>query len=148
MSKLTEHELFDKAEKLTSWDGLVYWDGAPDDLYCYTTGGDGYFESSDELLQAIVACNEDLKATPVDAIEIPDYVWCCQKYGIREFCTEDLLCDYFEDLYEDAWDYVPADAISKLDAALQEFYESTRHIVGYRPDYKKALILKQYKEDA
>jgi len=146
MPKLTEQELFDKAEKLTSWDGLVYWEGAPDDLYCYTTGGDGYFESGGELLAAIAACNKYLEDKPVDAIESPDYIWCCRKYGVSEFCAKELLSDSFEDLYEDAWDDVPAEAIAKLDAALQEFYESTRHIVGYSPDYKRALILKQDEE--
>lgn len=141
-----EKGFFRDAEKLSEWDGWVYWDRPTSNLEDYSDEGcrDGYWHSVDDLLQAIQAHNGACEETDTeeDCIDIPAYVWCCCECRLGHSDVSDLFAERLEEsTYEDAWDSVPETAIAALQTALAAFYAETDKVVAYRPNYKKALIL-------
>ncbi len=120
----TEAERFDKAEKVTSWDGWIFHEG---------TGNDGYSVSVQEFL-------EDWKDSAAEGDELPKYVWACKpNYFVRA-----QVGDIMERLADDAYDDFDEDDLNGLDdlkAAIERFNEANKGICSYAPDYKTAVLL-------
>lgn len=139
-------DLFQNAEKLTEWEGWIYWEGSLKDVEDFSDewARDGYWESVDDLLSSIAAYNAEGKEEDADeyCVEIPSYVWCCRACCLAHTDARDLFAERLEKkTYEDAWDHLPAVAVAELQEALDKFYAKTDKLVGYLPDYSKALIL-------
>jgi len=119
-----EAERFEKADKVTTWEGLVFHEG---------TGNDGYSLSVQEFL-------EDWKDNADEGDEIPKYVWACKP---KHFVHADVS-DITERLIDDAYDGFDEDDLNGLDdlkAAIDKFNEANKDICSYGPDYKTAVLL-------
>lgn len=138
--QLLEQKRFEKAAKVRVWDDWVFWDEG--DLSEYG-GKDGYFESINALKEAISDYNDDVDINSGEwLLELPPYVWCCKPLRMAHHTVEDLFAEPLETAaFEDSWDVVPKEVIAELQAALDKFYAFTDTVVGYLPDYSKALLL-------
>lgn len=115
-----EQKRFDKAEKLTKWDGPVYCEGH---------GRNGYAKSVSEMLDYL----EDVE-------ERPKYVWACT---IKHFVNADIS-DITERLADDAYeDFDPDDlnGLEELNVAIKAFNEANQGAVSWEPDFSKAIPL-------
>jgi len=130
-----EQSLFDKAEKLTTWDGYVYL------ALLESCGNQGFFHTVDSLQEAIL---EEIDDGEIAKEDIPTYCWACSSEGMREVSAEEIIEDSVEDMYEDAIYAVSENSKEKLQQALNSFYEANKHIVSYTPDYSKAVLLTWY----
>lgn len=127
-----ERERFEKAEKVTTWDGWVFCDEG----FGYQ---DGYFESVEDLLDYLSDQNADFE----EPLLTPEYCWTCEP---RQFVAVDA-----EDIYEriendeaayEEFERGSLNGTDELEAALRAFEKANESIVSYHPDYSKALILK------
>lgn len=112
----TDH--FEKAEKVTEWEGPVYF-------------ADTYYASLEDLLDEYCGGEEP-----------EGYIWTCD---VEPICTLDLghiLENACQDTPED-WDADELDGQKELEDAIQKFNElnASAH-VAWSPNYQKALILK------
>ena len=116
---------YEKAGKVTDWDGWVYVDG-----YGYK---DGFFESIDDL--------EDYLADQPDYSR-PEYAWTCEPCQFVAVDTDSIYeqIENDERAYED-FDRHDLAGTDELEAALKAFTEVNASIVSYLPDYSKALLL-------
>lgn len=119
--KKEEHR-FEKAEKLTTWDGWVYY-------------GDKYFPSLEELF--------DHLASVCDSEEDwPEYVWAARptvvigKFDAWEICESYVSDNGWEDMSENDLHGLP-----ELQADLDRFTAANASVVSYLPDYKKAVLI-------
>ena len=115
-----EVTFFEKAEKLTAWDGWVYCEGVNDD----------YFESVDDLLER---CDDE-------GIDRPKYVWACKADHFVNADIEDITSRLEDTAYED-FDFADLAGLSELKAALEAFNEANKDKVSYTPDYTKAVLI-------
>ena len=117
-----ELERFEKADKVTTWDGWIYLDG-----YGYK---DGYFESVADL--------EDYLADHPDSR--PEYAWTCSENQFVSVDTDSLYEQIEERGYED-FGRGELNGTDELEAAIKIFEKANESIVSYEPDYSKALLL-------
>lgn len=120
-----EAERFDKAEKLTQWDGWVFLEG---------TGRDGHYESLSDFWD-----NWELEHYEAD--EKPKYVWTCKKIHFAVADVSDITERIADNGYED-FDTDDLNGLDDLKAAIEKFNEANKDVVSYEPDYKRAVILK------
>ncbi len=111
---------YEKAEKLTKWDGWVCWEGHGCD--------DGYFPSIYELLN--YCTDED--------IDPPRWVFVCKKTEHR-ICVDNVLDQMLDDAHEGAADNL-VDVQELYDFV--EAWNAKQDIITYYPDYGKVLLLK------
>ena len=110
-----EQEMFDKAEKVTEWDGLVF-------------DGNTYYDNIEALSDAYYD----------DGVVKPKYVWCCQNVPIKidiHRILDDLLSDY-DPRYE-----INLVGAEKLCNAVEEFNCANFYSGIYEVDYTKAVLL-------
>lgn len=119
--KAFEARHFEKAEKITEWDGPVYREG-----YGF---GEGYAESIEDFLDDI------------DPAEQPDYVWPCDVDPVVQLDLDSILEHAAQDPPED-WDSSDLDGLTELGAAIAVFNELNKGRCAWTPNYKKVLILK------
>lgn len=112
---------FEKAEKLTKWDGWVYWEGLG--------YNEGYFRDIGELIEH---CEDE-------GIAVPDWVFTCtptnHKLDIK-YAIEIMLDDAYEDAYEGLID------LDELEEFIDK-WNAKQRIVTYYPNYKKILLVKK-----
>lgn len=120
-----EAERFEKAQKITEWEGWVFADGCG-----YK---DGYFHDLEELF-------DWLADQPPDAR--PEYVWACREEQFVAVSLESILEDIAssESAYED-FETGSLKGQDELRAALEAFAEANKDTVSYFPDYSKAILL-------
>lgn len=118
-----EAERFAKAEKVTDWDGWIFWDG--------TGFNEGFFSSVEDLEEYLAG----------DGMQFPPaYVWTCKKIQLvsRIF---DRISDYIsENAYED-WDTSHLSGLPEFKAAVEAFEAANKDQVSWEPSYKQALLL-------
>lgn len=119
-----ERERFEKAEKLTAWDGWVYLEG---------TGREGYSESLSDFYDNW-GDNHDEGGEP------PKYVWACQPRKIVKAHLDDILEPMMDDAYED-FDPETLNGLDELQAALDKFNAANKGAISYEIDYSKAVLL-------
>lgn len=108
-----ERERFEKAEKLTEWDGWVF---------CGGIGSDGFSESLEDFY--------DNWADEHDGGgELPEYVWACKE---NHLVHADIAIENF-DLNE-------LDGLPELKAAINTFVGLNKDKISYEPDYTKAVL--------
>lgn len=112
-------ERLEKATKLESWNGWVYFEGLGHN--------EGFFESLGELIK--VAANEDC--------ELPDFVFVCHENPFSGVDIDDAIENATCDMYEDAADDLKG--IKELRAAVKEFNEKNASLMSYSIDYKRAV---------
>lgn len=117
-----EQERFEKAEKVTQWDGWVFLDG-----YGYNNG---YAETIEEMMDYF----DD------EGLERPKYVWACHAIPFAKASYGDIEERICENAYED---FEPENLKGReeLKAAIQNFNELNKNIVSYTPDYTKAILI-------
>lgn len=120
-----EAEKFAKAEKLSAWDGWVFWDG--------TGHNDGFFPSLEELEEHL-ECNDDLP--------LPAYVWTCNRIPfVTSILDRTLNC--ISENSSDDWDTSSLSGLPEFELAVKAFEEANKDQVSWDPNYKQALILAQ-----
>lgn len=119
-----ESERFQKAKKVTEWDGWVYLDG---------TGRDGFSESVAEFRENWEDDHE--------CDELPEYVWACKQNHFAVADVSDITERIADNAYED---FEPDDlnGLDELKSAIEKFNEANKDIVSYEPDYNIAVLLK------
>lgn len=115
------NDRFEKAEKLTEWDGWVFADG-----YGH---GDGYFEDIGEL---IAACEDD-------GLDVPEWVFVCKEIPFPCARMDDITQRVEDELFENAWERV--EGTKELQAAFDAFNELNKGLVSQYPDYKRVLLI-------
>ena len=120
-----EAQRFEKAEKVSEWEGWVYSDGLG-----YKNG---YFESVEDL-------EDYLEDQP--SYSRPEYVWTCEQQSFVSADAETIYeqIENDERAYED-FERGSLNGTDELEAALKAFTEANTGIVSYTPDYSKALLL-------
>jgi len=117
-------ETIEKAQKLESWDGWVYWEGIEGE----------YFDSIDDLLEAF----EDNHCH-----DIPEFVFTCKPIHFRAPDVEDLIAGCLDGHYEDAYDAINKASYRQLSEALSKFEKDNSHIVSYEPDFTKMVRVRE-----
>lgn len=117
-----ERDRFEKAEKLTAWDGWVYSDG-----YGHQ---DGYFSSLDDFMEFVLE----------EGIEAPAYVWACKSEAFAYADVDHILENIEQNGYED-FDADTLDGIPELKAALEAFTEANKGVLSYTPDYSQCVLI-------
>lgn len=122
-----EADRFEKAEKLTVWDGPVYSDG-----HGYH---EGYFATIDDF-EDWLATDENFDGTE---LERPEYVWACTS---APFCVLDIdriIEDAAQEAFDD-WDGDTA-GYDELKKSIEVFNEANKHLIAWTPNYKAAVLL-------
>jgi len=112
---------FEKAEKLTSFDGWLFY-------------GDKYYETMCDLLDDID-----------DDADIPEYVWAttvCHFVRLEIGAVEELSVDV-DSAYED-FDSAP-DGLDELKTSIEAFNKANAHHISYMVDYSKAVLVSKEK---
>jgi hypothetical protein len=123
---IKEAERFEKAEKLTEWDGPVQTDAVG--------WNDGFFASLDDLLEYL-ADWEDNHEEPK-----PTYAWACDS---RPTCALDvgrIIDDATQEAHED-FNTDSLKGVEELRAAIDRFNEANKGITTWTPNYKKVVLL-------
>lgn len=115
---------FEKADKVSTFDGWVYTDTG----YGYQ---EGYFRSVDELFDWLAEHELAL-----------DYVWTCKATQFVSVDTDTIYENIEDNGYED---FERADLLgtTELEAAIAVFEKANEGIVSYEPDYTTALVLSE-----
>lgn len=116
-----EAQRFEKAEKVTQWDGFVYCEGC---------GNEGYCENVSVMIEDLE--NNDL--------EVPAYVWTCLPRRFAVIDVADIVERICEDGYDD-FDSGDLSGLEELKAAIEVFNNANTRLVCYEPDYTKALLV-------
>lgn len=119
-----EHERFEKAEKLTTWDGWVYLEGI---------GSEGFSQSLSDFYDNWADEHDE-------GGELPKYVWACKVNHFVNADVSDITDRMADEAYED-WDADTLDGLDELKAALAKFNEVNAAVCSYQPDYSKAILL-------
>jgi hypothetical protein len=116
----SEEERFQKAEKLESWDGWVYLEGAG--------YNEGYFRSLGELVDFL----ED------DEREVwPEYIFICKEQPFPGADIDSIIENVTCEMYEDAADNL--NGLEELEKAINAFNEANKNMITYYPDYKRMV---------
>lgn len=110
---------YEKVEKLTKWDGWVYWEGHG----C----NDGYFSSLDELLEY---CYDN-------EIDQPKWVFVCKKKD-HKLNLSHAIDDMLDDAYDGAADRLVD--VGELEDFIDRWNDK-QDITTYYPDWSKVLLL-------
>lgn len=126
-----EKDRFDKAEKVTQWDGWVYSEGHGHN--------DGFFPSIKEFLEWME--DWDFDPTEGDGPK-PDirYVWACSDNHFVNVTLGEVIGTFEGETYED-WESDSLHGTEELKAALEKFNALNYDQVSYAPDYTKAILL-------
>lgn len=121
-----EQETFEKAVKLTEWDGWVYREG-----FGFQ---DGFFSSIDELA---VFCLED-------GVDLPSYAWTCTSKRLVELNIDDILQGVLDDIQDPSSpDRMGFDGIADIRKAIEVFNKANKHLLTYDPDFTACVLLKR-----
>ena len=120
-----ELKRFNKAEKLTTWDGPVYCDAA--------NHNEGYFHDFGDFLDYLDDDEDEL-------LGHIRYVWACQKIPVVNLSVNRILEDATQEAYED-FSFDQLDGIKELENALNVFNELNKNECIYEIDYSKAILL-------
>ena len=123
-----EAERIDKAEKLETWDGWVFYDGA-------ANGNDGYFESLDDLI-------DWLEGEGIKPENWPEYVFCCKVVPFPAVDLDDIVDRIMDELPE-GYEREHLVGLDLLEEAINDFNESNKHLISYKPDYTKVVRVKK-----
>lgn len=115
-----EKERFDKAEKVTEWDGQIFFE-------------DNYYSDIEELEDGL------------GSSEMPEYVWTCTSRNFVNVDIDSILEWIDQDSYE-GFDPDALDGVEELKTAIEAFNKLNDHIELYEPNFNKALILAKDKE--
>lgn len=111
-----------------SWSGAIYAERI----------GKEYFSNLEEMIDYLQEEGEDNYI-------IPDWVYCCSPVELVSRTVENILCDDFEELYEDAWSSAKihlAKELAELDKALVDFYAQAKKVIlGVEIDFGNIFIL-------
>lgn len=126
-----ERARFEKAEKVTSWDGPVYLEGAG-----YS---DGYFSDFGEFLDWWGEEAADWEGEP------PAYVWTCHVRNTVNADVSDITegIEWPEGMEDSVLSGLPA-----LRAAVDAFNAANSEFKSWEPNYKRALLVSLPKPEA
>lgn len=121
-SDATEAKRFEKATKLTSWDGWV-------------TDGDGFWPSVGEYMDE--RCDREWTHS---------YLWCCNEQPvIPNLDVAGVTQHWVEDRgWEEMSPEDDLEGVAALQAALDAFVEANKDVVSYRADYEQCVLLAGY----
>ena len=117
-----EKERFEKAEKVTEWDGPIYCEQL-----------DNYYTEIEDLYN-------DLECYYDEEEDVPEikYVYTCKTKTF--FCDEmNMIEPICEDMYEDA--IQDLQGLKELQEAVRIFNEKNKDLETWYPDYRKVLVL-------
>lgn len=115
-----ERERFEKAEKLTTWDGGVFW-------------GDDYYADVDAALEAMEDLEDD---------ERPDYLWTADPSPVVPELGTDIVTDYLiENHGWDEMDETDFDGVPALAEALKAFAARNADLKVFHPNHKRCVLL-------
>mgnify|MGYP001203851990 CR=1 FL=1 len=117
-----EQERFEKAVKLTEWDGWVYVEGLGFQ--------DGFFPDTDELREH---CEE--------GVDLPSYAWTCSSKPLVRVDADDILDDIFTDAQEDLERY-RIEGLKEFREAVEAFNEANKILLAYNVNYTQLVLLK------
>ena len=117
-----ERARFEKAEKVTAWDGPVYLEGA----------GNEFFSDLEEFLQWWQDEAVDWDGEP------PAYVWTCH---VRNTVSADVsdITEHIE--WPEGMEDAELKGLDELRAAVDAFNAANAEFKSWEPNYKRALIL-------
>lgn len=118
-SEAKEKARFEKAEKLTDYDGPVYQDGLPNE---------GYLSDLGELYDV------------VDPEELPEYVWACTEQPVVSVSL-DTLTDNME--MADGQSLDDLEGVKEVEAALEIFNKANEKFVIWLPDYTRCILIEK-----
>lgn len=121
--KKKEQERFDKAEKLTDWDGPVYSDD-----------WDEYYECLDYFYDDLANGGHD-----IDEVK---YIYLCNTVPTVLLSCCEILENATQEVYED-FEMSDLVGVDDLEKAIEVFNERNKSIVNWEPDYKKVVLLDQ-----
>lgn len=125
-----EQNRFNKAEKLTEWDGPVFLEGY---------GNDGYCSDLSEFLDYI--SDEEIEENEIK------YVWCCEEVPLANLDIDEVLNNHTEEAYE-GFSIDDFNGLDELRAAVDIFNKKNEKIVSWVLDYSRCLLLeKQVKNE-
>lgn len=114
------NRLYEKAEKLETWDGWICSE--------HVTGyKDGYFESIQELIEY---CQDT-------DTEIPPWAFVCKEQH-HELDIDGAIERMTEDAYEDAVDDLVD--VAELEEFIRE-WNAKQNLITYYPDWKKVVLI-------
>ncbi len=109
-----------KAEKLESYDGWLYLDGA-----------NKYFQDMGAVLDYLECDDED------DPQDWPEFAYCCKEVPFEGPSPGDIYESLTEELYDEASEDLQGCA--EFEAACKVFTEANQHLLSYEPDYNHAV---------
>lgn len=115
--------MFEKAEKVTDWDGWFYIEGMG--------YNEGYFENLEDL-------EEWLEMEEIE--DRPKYAWTCDAKRICYLDYGSIIEQFTDDAYE-YWEPEMLSGKEELEKALDAFNELNKDQVSYYPGYKKAFLI-------
>jgi len=110
-----ERDLFDKAEKLTSWGGPIFY-------------FDKYY------------CDVDTFLDDLPPEFLPEYVWATNPVQFVHLNADSITESVLDDAYED-FDLQDLRGMVELQKAVTAFNEANAHHVAYYPDYTLAVLI-------
>ena len=124
-SAAADAKRFEKAEKLTEWDGWV-------------TDGDRYWDSVESYLDERGEPDED------DG-EGPTYLWVATpQQVIPDLDVADVVEHYVTDRGWEDCSVDDLEGVKELQAALDVFVKANKQVVSYTPDTTRAVLLAGY----
>jgi hypothetical protein len=121
-----EAERFEKAEKLTEWDGAVFL-------------GDDFCTDMGEAMDRINDYNDDE--------ERPKYVWAAKDQQVVDGAdVSDVLERFIEANGWEDMDNHDFEGVEELQEALERFRDANQSLVAYFPDHTKAILVPELVE--
>lgn len=121
----SRRERLEKAKKLESWDGWVFW------------GGHGMNEGYFENLEALHEWHEEQIADGEKVSPLPEFVHVCKTEPFRGLDIDDLIERCTEDSFDGAADQITGR--EELEAACKAFNAANVGLVSYTPDWGRVV---------
>jgi hypothetical protein len=121
-----ELERFNKAVKLTDWDGTVYSDGFG--------SNEGYFRSIGDMEDELEEC------------ERPDYVYACHEHPVVNVTIDNVIDWIMDGEFFDGFDSDDIKGTEDLEKALAAFREVNKGSVNWNPDYSRVVVIRNRQE--
>jgi hypothetical protein len=121
-----EAERFRKSERVEQWGGPVFVEGLG--------SNEGFFGNLCELIEWIHE-NED------EGEALPTYAWTCDEIPIVNLDYGQIMEDATQEAPE-CFDLSELAGVTELKAALATFNELNQKLVGWEPNFKKAVLVK------